>query len=123
MAMGLANLTQALLLTLLLLLPVGSLPATSATHAGGLPRPGPPGGALPAEALAPDGSAGPGAGSTGAIWPGAGCADARSSVAWVTGDAAPISERRARAVAMTVFSLGTVVGAGFLAIFLIKRLL
>jgi len=32
-------------------------------------------------------------------------------------------ERRVRAVAMTVFSLGTVVGAGVLVAFLIKRLL
>lgn len=48
--------------------------------------------------------------------------DGRESISAAI-DATPIGERRARAVAMTVFSLGTVIGAGFLAVFLIKRLL
>ncbi len=42
----------------------------------------------------------------------------------VVAEAPPsIGERRARAVAMTVFSLGAVIGAGALVGFLIKRLL
>lgn len=114
MLLALANLAQALLLTVRLFLPVGDMPAAAAPHAAGLPRPGPPNAALPAEALLPDGA--------GSIGPCAGVVDDGPDVR-AAGNAAPISERRARAVAMTVFSLGTVVGAGFLAVFLIKRLL
>ncbi len=121
MAMGHASPAAALLLTLLLLLPVGSLPATLAPQAASLPRPGPPSGALPAERLGPAGQ--PGSAGEQALWPGAAGGGAAWSAAGIAGDATPISERRARAVAMTVFSLGTVVGAGFLAFFLIKRLL
>jgi hypothetical protein len=121
MALGLANLGHALFLSLLLFLALGHLPP-AAQPAGPASRPslGPPAGLL-VQALQPDEGLAARAPQAGRPTAGSNVADlARPSVA---GDATPISERRARAVAMTVFSLGTVVGAGFLAVFLIKRLL
>jgi len=121
MALSLAKLGHALLLSLLLFLPLAHRPAAQRAEATPLPRPGPPAGLLPLQALPPEG--GLSAGVPAAIRPGSGGAGANLAGEAIAGDATPISERRARAVAMTVFSLSTVVGAGFLAFFLIKRLL
>lgn len=75
-----------------------------------------PGGGAAAWAPAPPGERGPG---TIARQPGSERAASR-----VAADAPlSIGERRARAVAMTVFSLGAVIGASFLVGYLIKRLL
>jgi len=109
-----ANLAQALFVIVLLTLPAGRTSTVPGPPAASLLGAGPPASFRATEARLPHG----GENASGAL-----AAEANLVAQAIAHDATPISERRARAVAMTVFSLGTVVGAGFLAVFLIKRLL
>ncbi len=105
MRLALGQLGQALLLSSLLLLHLANVPPAQA----------PPG----ATAARPNLEAAQ-AGAAGVLGRTAGLS---APVAVTARDATPLNERRARAVAMTLFSLGSVIGAGVLAGFLIKRLL
>ncbi|HOG47123.1 MAG TPA: hypothetical protein PLJ35_02195 [Anaerolineae bacterium] len=124
MWLALSNLGQAVLLSLLLVHP-GHVPAAQAPPA--------PGAALPAAVSLLD----EGARSVSGLRSGLVAAAVERSAAVherhspamaapprvVAADATPAGERGVRVVAMTVFSLGTVIIAGVLAGFLIKRLL
>lgn len=107
----LAKHLQMLALTLLVFLPAAGVHAlVPCATAGTEVR------AVSARALAPPGEGEP------ALAPNPSAP--QSTARRVAADAPPsIGERRTRAVAMTVFSLGAVIGAGFLVGYLVKRLL